>query len=91
MGNVSQTRKQFELLYGDKKNWSKTTKAGYDHLFNGDIRSYASMKQNITVQTLGHFLKMNKIKHHEMSIKLEEAIAYREAGEQTEGEENADI
>ena len=60
-----QTEKQFEILYGDKEKWSKTTKAVFDVLFNGVHRPVAAREHKVTTQALQSFLVLNKVKHAE--------------------------
>ena len=78
---TKQTQGQFEILYGDRSQWSRTTLAAYNHLFNNEIRSYSATQQGISVQTLGQFLKQNKIRHIEMAELLQKAKGYEEAGD----------
>lgn len=74
-----QTKKQFELMYGDKTKWSKTTKACYDHLFGGLDRITAATNNNVTEQSIYAFIKNNKFKHLSHPSELARLIAYRDA------------
>ena len=60
---AEQTKEQFNVLYGNKDGWSKTTKAAYDHLFGGEWRIVAANKHSITEQTMSAFIRSNERKH----------------------------
>jgi len=71
-----QTQTQFEIMYGDKAKWSKTTLAAFEHLFGNVRRAVAANNNGVTVQTLSKFLATNKIKHYEMYEFREKAEKY---------------
>jgi hypothetical protein len=75
-----QTKKQFEVMYGEKETWSRTTKAVYEHLFNGERRIVAANDQGISEQTMYAFIKNNSLRHFQQSAILLKAIDYRDAG-----------
>ena len=64
--NIGQTEKQFCILYGARSEWSNTTKAVYDVLFNGIHRSVAKRNYDVKAQTIFAFLVRNKQKHEGM-------------------------
>lgn len=76
---AAQTEKQFKLLYGDDANWSKTTKAVYEHLFKGERRIVAANNNCVSEQSMYTFIKNNEHKHLKQVQVLEDAIAYQDA------------
>lgn len=76
---MNQNKEQFEILYGDKDKWSKTTLAAYEHLFCDVRRAVAANNNAVTVQTLSKFLITNKMKHYDMYEFREKTEAYFDA------------
>lgn len=79
--NISQTEKQYRLLYGNESKWSSTTKAVYDVLFKNARRAVAGKEHNVTVQTIHAFLVRNKQKHDGMFKLTELQNEYEQAGQ----------
>ena len=70
---AEQTEEQFEIMYGKKSKWSRTTKAVHAHLFNGERRIVAANDQGISEQTMYAFIKNNRLKHFEQNNTLKNA------------------
>ena len=76
---MKQTKKQFEMMYGNRSNWGKTTSAVFDVLFHDFHRPVAARKHCITTQSIHRFLQNNELKHIER-IGMESTQQYLKAG-----------
>ena len=63
--NIEQTKEQYEILYGNRDGWSKTTKAVYDVQFNHVKRPVAAREHGVKTPTIHAFIERNNTKHIE--------------------------